>query len=74
MAALDSLISGAAVRWALRIALVLLAIACGYFVFHTGDLGAKAVWQGRLSSAGGGFAPGAGAGQGFGASGGAGPP
>jgi len=33
----------------LRVALAVLAIACAYFVFHTGDLGAKAVWQGRLS-------------------------
>jgi hypothetical protein len=33
----------------LRAALAALAIACAYFVFHTGDLGAKAVWQGRLT-------------------------
>jgi hypothetical protein len=32
----------------LRAALAALAIACAYFVFHTGELGAKAVWQGRL--------------------------
>jgi hypothetical protein len=42
----------------LRAVLALLAIACLYFVFHTGDLGAKAVWQGRLS--GGAGAPGLG--------------
>jgi len=36
----------------LRAALAVLAIACAYFVFHTGDLGAKAVWQGRLHGGG----------------------
>jgi len=36
----------------LRVALGVLAVACAYFVFHTGDLGAKAVWQGRLSGGG----------------------
>jgi hypothetical protein len=40
----------------LRAVLAVLAIACLYFVFHTGDLGAKAVWQGRLG--GGAGAPG----------------
>ena len=38
---------------ALRAALTVLALLCLYFVFHTGDLGAKAVWQGRIH--GGGF-------------------
>jgi hypothetical protein len=37
----------------LRIALVLLALVAGYMCFRTGDLGAKAVWQGRLQSASG---------------------
>jgi hypothetical protein len=47
----------------LRVLLAVLAIACGYFVFHTGDLGAKAVWQGRLGNRGGGFVvPGGGSG------------
>ena len=32
----------------LRAVVAVLAVACVYFVFHTGDLGAKAVWQGRL--------------------------
>jgi preprotein translocase subunit SecG len=32
----------------LRLATGLLALGCLYFVYHTGDLGAKAVWQGRL--------------------------
>jgi hypothetical protein len=30
-----------------------LAALCLYFVFHTGDLGAKAVWQGRVHTGGG---------------------
>jgi hypothetical protein len=41
-------------RWALaglRVALVLLAIGAGYMCFRTGDLGAKAVWQGRIQAA-----------------------
>ncbi|HUB04598.1 MAG TPA: hypothetical protein VMA76_05995 [Solirubrobacteraceae bacterium] len=49
---LDSLARRPAVLILLRIALVVLAIVCAYFVFHTGDLGAKAVWQGRLSGGG----------------------
>lgn len=36
---------------ALRAVLVLLAIGAGYMTFRTGDLGAKAVWQGRLQTA-----------------------
>jgi hypothetical protein len=40
----------AAVTLLLRAGLVVLALASLYFVFHTGDLGAKAVWQGRLHS------------------------
>jgi hypothetical protein len=49
---LDGLARQPAVLILLRIALVVLAILCAYFVFHTGDLGAKAVWQGRLSGGG----------------------
>jgi hypothetical protein len=36
---------------ALRVVLVLLAIGAGYMCFRTGDLGAKAVWQGRIQAA-----------------------
>jgi uncharacterized membrane protein len=39
---------------ALRIALVLLSLGAGYMTFRTGDLGAKAVWQGRIQAAHGG--------------------
>jgi hypothetical protein len=33
---------------AVRLVTAVLALGCLYFVYHTGDLGAKAVWQGRL--------------------------
>jgi hypothetical protein len=36
----------------LRILLVLLALGAGFMAFRTGDLGAKAVWAGRLQAAG----------------------
>ncbi|MFZ0972273.1 MAG: hypothetical protein WAN22_08610 [Solirubrobacteraceae bacterium] len=49
---LDGLARHPVVLILLRIALVVLAILCAYFVFHAGDLGAKAVWQGRLSGGG----------------------
>jgi hypothetical protein len=35
----------------LRILLVLLSIGAGYMCFRTGDLGAKAVWAGRIQAA-----------------------
>ncbi len=48
-----------------RVAMAVLAVLCLYFVFHTGDLGAKAVWQGRIHTGGGfGGAPGGGGGVG----------
>jgi predicted membrane protein DUF2231 len=50
-------------RIVLRVAIALLAIGSLYTVFHTGDLGSKAVWQGRLGHHGGfsgGFRPGGG--------------
>ena len=49
---LDGLAVQPAMLVLLRVALAALAILCAYFVFHTGDLGAKAVWQGRLSGGG----------------------
>jgi hypothetical protein len=56
-----------------RVATAVLAVLCLYFVFHTGDLGAKAVWQGRIHGGGFGGAPGGGGvGSLFGAPGGAG--
>jgi hypothetical protein len=38
---------------ALRILTALLGVACIFFVIKAGDLGAKAVWQGRLNGGGG---------------------
>jgi hypothetical protein len=57
----DSLLSAKPMLTALRVLLVLLSIVAGYMCFRTGDLGAKAVWQGRLQAAHGGF-PGGGPG------------
>jgi hypothetical protein len=53
--------SASAVLVLARVVLAVLAVLCLYFVFHTGDLGAKAVWQGRIHSGGGfGLPPGGG--------------
>jgi uncharacterized membrane protein len=51
----DELLSSKAVFGALRVVLVVLAVVTGYMVFRTGDLGAKAVWEGRLQAAHSGF-------------------
>jgi uncharacterized membrane protein len=48
----DDLLSPGWMLTGLRVALVLLSIGAGYMCFRTGDLGAKAVWQGRLQAAG----------------------
>jgi hypothetical protein len=47
----DSLLTPKPMLTALRVLLVLLAVVAGYMCFRTGDLGAKAVWQGRLQGA-----------------------
>lgn len=47
----DALLSRRAVFQILRGVLALLAIAAAFYVFRVGDLGAKAVWQGRLQAA-----------------------
>jgi hypothetical protein len=49
VAAVDRLLARSEARVALRAALATLAVASAYFVFHTGDLGAKAVWGDRLN-------------------------
>jgi hypothetical protein len=51
---LDSLLTPKPMLTALRVLLVLLALVAGYMCFRTGDLGAKAVWQGRLQAVHGG--------------------
>jgi uncharacterized membrane protein len=53
----DRMLSPRPVSTALGVVLVLLAIGAGYMTFRTGDLGAKAVWAGRLQAAHG-FGPG----------------
>jgi hypothetical protein len=47
----DRLLSPPAVFAMLRIVLVVLALGAGFMTFRTGDLGAKAVWAGRLQAA-----------------------
>ena len=47
----DRLLSPKLMFTALRVALVLLSIGAGYMCFRTGDLGAKAVWEGRIQAA-----------------------
>ena len=47
----DRLLSAKSMFTALRVALVLLSIGAGYMTFRTGDLGAKAVWEGRIQAA-----------------------
>ena len=47
----DRLLSSPAVFATLRVAVVVLALGAGFMTFRTGDLGAKAVWQGRLEAA-----------------------
>jgi hypothetical protein len=50
----DHLLSPRPTFTVLRVVLVLLSIGAGYMCFRTGDLGAKAVWQGRIQAARGG--------------------
>jgi hypothetical protein len=51
LAIVDRPLSSRATFAVLRTALAVLAVIAGYMVFRTGDLGAKAVWQGRLQAA-----------------------
>jgi hypothetical protein len=47
----DRLLSARSIFTMLRVGLVLLSIGAGYMCFRTGDLGAKAVWSGRIQAA-----------------------
>lgn len=47
----DTLLGAKANYLALRIALVVLALLSAYYVYEVGDLGARAVWAGRLPPA-----------------------
>jgi uncharacterized membrane protein len=44
----DSILGSRATYLALRVALVVLALVAAYYVYRVGDLGAKAVWAGRI--------------------------
>ena len=46
----DTVLGSKAIYLLLRVALVMLALVSAYYVFRVGDLGAKAVWLGRLHS------------------------
>jgi hypothetical protein len=48
---LDGMFASRLMFTGLRVLLVALAIGAGYMTFRTGDLGAKAVWQGRVHAA-----------------------
>jgi hypothetical protein len=73
LAIVDRPLSPKSVFTALRVVLVLLSVGAGYMVFRTGDLGAKAVWQGRLQAAHHGFPGGPGGPELFGSPGGGAP-
>jgi hypothetical protein len=47
----DRMLGARSTFGALRILLVVLALGAGFMTFRTGDLGAKAVWAGRLHAA-----------------------
>ena len=51
LAIVDNLLSRRWMLTGLRVVLVLVSIGAGYMVFRTGDLGAKAVWEGRIQAA-----------------------
>jgi uncharacterized membrane protein len=51
LAIADRLLSPPAMLTALRVLVVVLALVAGFFTFRTGDLGAKAVWAGKLQAA-----------------------
>jgi hypothetical protein len=46
----DGLLSPKPMLTALRVVLVVLSLVAGYMCFRTGDLGAKAVWEGRIQA------------------------
>jgi len=48
---IDRILGGRGVFTGLRLILVLLSLAAALMVFRVGDLGAKAVWQGRIQAA-----------------------
>ena len=51
LAIVDGLLGSRSTFNGLRVVLVVLALVAGFFTFRTGDLGAKAVWAGKLQAA-----------------------
>jgi uncharacterized membrane protein len=51
LALADRTLSARSTLLTLRVLLVVLALASAFWVFRVGDLGAKAVWQGRIQAA-----------------------
>jgi hypothetical protein len=67
LAIADNVLSPPVTFTALRVLLVILALVSAYMCYKVGDLGAKAVWEGRLNHGGfpgGGFPGGPGSGGG----------
>jgi hypothetical protein len=58
LALADGVLGSKLTYHALRVSLVVLALVAAYMVYKVGDLGAKAVWEGRLQAAGGHAFPG----------------
>jgi hypothetical protein len=51
LAIVDRLLAPPAVFSTLRVLVVILALVAAFFTFRTGDLGAKAVWAGKIQAA-----------------------
>jgi hypothetical protein len=48
---IDSILGAKPTATAVRVILVVLALIAAFYVYRVGDLGAKAVWAGRLQAA-----------------------
>jgi uncharacterized membrane protein len=48
---IDGILGSKAIATAIRVVLVILALVAAFYVYRVGDLGAKAVWAGRLQAA-----------------------
>lgn len=47
----DSILGSRAIYTTLKVVLVVLGLVCAFYIYRVGDLGAKAVWEGRLQAA-----------------------
>jgi hypothetical protein len=50
LALIDDVLGSTVITQMLKVVLVVLALFCAFYVFRVGDLGAKAVWAGRLQT------------------------